>query len=933
MRIKLFTGIAAVIFAIAFAACGGGGGSDGSDSDSSEILCTITFNANDGSGDPAPVQVVYGDPLPNISLQTPPERAGYYFTGYFDSPAGGTMYYTNVLTPAKSSWDKKYDTTLYAQWSLTPKVTIIFHKNDGNGETSTQSVEINKSTALSTNTFSREGYTFKGWSTTQTGSVEYADGASYSAGASSVDLYAIWTAKQYTITFNANGGSGGPASADVIYGESMPALIASAPTHTEYYFAGYYDAKTGGTMYYTAEMQSARTWDRTSATTLYARWTAIPEVTIIFNSNYGSNQTETQNVRENTSISLRENTFTRDGYKFDGWSTTPTGSVEYADEASYTAGVSTVNLYAVWAANTYTVNFNANNGTGGQTTPVTATYDAPMPSLSAPAPTRTGYYFAGYFNTTSGGEMYYTADMLSARTWDRTSDTTLYAQWTEIPVCTIVFHKNDGTNSQAIQNAYENTEIVLITNTFAREGYTFAGWSTTQSGSVEYADGANYSVGTSGITLYAKWDAITYTIGYDKNASDATGTTASSSHIYDIDKALTANGFTRSGYTFVCWTSNANGTGTSYTNGQSVKNLSTNHGSTVTLYAKWGITAATPQDTGDFGSGAVIYDIFNVSNLTEWDTAKNTINAGGSNKNYVINILSSFAVPAGNTFTPVDINISIRGTGTQTLSLSNNGNLLRITGNHVIIHDLILKGRTYNVDGADSDNNTYLIYVSGASGILELKGTARITGNVNAYVSEMNARDRYAGGVYLTSGTFIMRDNSAVSGNTVSATSNNGAYGYAADAWGGGVFNNSGTFIMWDNSTVSNNIAKAHSSGTLQPVAVRGGGVLNIGTLIMRGNASITNNSVAATGGSTRGAWGGGIWISESNILRIEGGTISGNTAASYTQLCLYPDGAPGTGEGPAIAQRGTYSGDTWNSLGNLSSTNSAISVINGVLQ
>ena len=512
MKIKLFSGIAAVIFAIAFTACGSGG----SGSNSTENVYTITFDANNGSGGPTPVQVVDGDPLPNISLQTPPERAGYYFIGYFDSPVGGTMYYTDALTPAKSTWDKKYDTTLYAQWSLTPKVTIIFHKNDGSGETATQSVEVNKATALSANTFSREGYAFKGWSTTQTGIVEYADGASYSAGNSNIDLYAIWTANKYTITFNANGGSGGPTPASVIYGEAMPALIASVPTQTGYYFDGYYDAPIGGTMYYTKDLVPVGIWNKPYDATLYARWTAIPEVTIIFNSNYGSNQTETQNVRENTSISLRENTFARDGYKFEGWATTQTGSVEYADKESYTVGVSTANLYAVWSARQYNVSFDPNNGTGGQTTSVTATYDAPMPSLSAPVPTRTGYYFVGYYNLTSGGQMYYTADMLSARTWDRTSNTTLYAQWMG-NTYTVSFNANGGSGGPtSVSVIYGEAMPALTASAPTQTGYSFDGYYDAPTGGTMYYTKDLVSVGIwnkpSGAILYAQW-AKRYEIG------------------------------------------------------------------------------------------------------------------------------------------------------------------------------------------------------------------------------------------------------------------------------------------------------------------------------------------------------------------------------------------------------------------------------------
>ena len=76
----------------------------------------------------------------------------------------------------------------------------------------------------------------------------------------------------YTVTLNANNGMGGTASVIAISETEMPS--ATMPTRTDYRFDGYYDASSGGTQYYTAAGASARNWDKTAATTLYAHWTA-----------------------------------------------------------------------------------------------------------------------------------------------------------------------------------------------------------------------------------------------------------------------------------------------------------------------------------------------------------------------------------------------------------------------------------------------------------------------------------------------------------------------------------------------------------------------------------------------------------------------------------------------------------------------------------
>ena len=79
--------------------------------------------------------------------------------------------------------------------------------------------------------------------------------------------------KTWTVTLDRQGGSGGSASVTATYGSAMPTI--DVPTRSGYTFGGYYTSTGGsGTQYYTADGTSARTWDKTGATTLYAKWTA-----------------------------------------------------------------------------------------------------------------------------------------------------------------------------------------------------------------------------------------------------------------------------------------------------------------------------------------------------------------------------------------------------------------------------------------------------------------------------------------------------------------------------------------------------------------------------------------------------------------------------------------------------------------------------------
>ena len=127
-------------------------------------------------------------------------------------------------------------------------------------------------------------------------------------------------------------------------------------------------------------------------------------------------------------------------------------------------------------------------------------------------------------------------------------------------------------------------------NTFTKPGYTFTGWNTQADGQGEsYSDKEqvlNLSDTQNGeITLYAQWSKNTYTVSFNSNGG--TGSMQSQNYTYDVAQTLRPNAFTKSGYTFAGWTINQDGTGTVYTDEQSVSNLTTTNNGSVTLYAKW----------------------------------------------------------------------------------------------------------------------------------------------------------------------------------------------------------------------------------------------------------------------------------------------------------------------------------------------------------
>lgn len=205
----------------------------------------------------------------------------------------------------------------------------------------------------------------------------------------------------------------------------------------------------------------------------------------------------------------------------------------------------------------------------------------------ATAPTRVGYTFAGYWDTSaaSGGTQYYDAAMASARAWNKVGAQTLWARWAA-KTYTATFNAGSGTPAQqAVDQTYDRAYI-LPSSTPVRTGYTFAGWFTAQNGggsqvttSVNFqADGA--------VTLYAKWVANAFSVRFNKNNASATGTMADQTFTYDQAQALTANTFRSTGQRMTGWSTTANGT-VAYTDGTVVSNLIATASGVVNLYALW----------------------------------------------------------------------------------------------------------------------------------------------------------------------------------------------------------------------------------------------------------------------------------------------------------------------------------------------------------
>jgi len=218
--------------------------------------------------------------------------------------------------------------------------TVTFNANGGTGTMAPQMFEHGVAQDLRMNNFIKTGYTLAGWRTSPTGTVvQYNNGQRITV-TSNRTLYAVWV-RGYSITFNANGGVG-TMSPQLFQRGISQNLHTNAFTRSGYNFAGWRTAPTGTTVQYINGQSVTISGNRT----LYAVW--VRGFTVTFNANGGTGTMDPQVFQPGVAQSLRANTFTRTGFTFVGWRTTPTGiDIHHTNGQNVTVS-SNITLYAVW---------------------------------------------------------------------------------------------------------------------------------------------------------------------------------------------------------------------------------------------------------------------------------------------------------------------------------------------------------------------------------------------------------------------------------------------------------------------------------------------------------------------------------------------------------------------------------------------------------
>ena len=553
----------------------------------------ISFNIGTvGATAPSPVSKTYGIAR-NAALPNPTNiPAGYEFLGWYKEATYNTAW-TGLIADDDLTSDDSVTIPVYAKW----KRAIIFnvlHNGVDIGATAPPSQEITGATNITLPSTSATGYTFGGWykESTLTNFVGM-DGLSVPVDAPTT-FYAKWTPKTYTINYNAKGGTiTGDTSFTKTYGTAITTDLAT-PAKAGYTFNGWFtDDNTFNTPYNKAN--DAIYVEGTTTYTIFAKWTA-KTYTINYNPKGGTIAGDTSFTKTyGTAITTNLVTPTRVGYTFNGWFTDDnTFNTPYnkATDAIYVEGTTTYTIFAKWTPKTYTINYNAKDGTITGDTSFTKTYGTAI-TTDLITPIKIGYTFNGWFTDDNTFNTAYNkaSDAIYV---EGTSTYTIFAKWTE-NTYNIIYHNDNlsgvtyATNYTKPTSRKYTQEITLPnSNQISRKDgsreYKFDGWWTADGstsnnwGTKVEKIAANNTDTTAVHEFYAKWIPI-WNVSF--NMSGYGGTAPATQQIIDKGKATKpTNKPTAEGKKFLGWYDSNLDTANEF-------NFNSEITSDIVIYAKW----------------------------------------------------------------------------------------------------------------------------------------------------------------------------------------------------------------------------------------------------------------------------------------------------------------------------------------------------------
>lgn len=591
------------------------------------FVYSVAFAANGGTGT---MGAMTGLSYTNTTTKLTANafaRMGYAFAGWSLNEAGTGTTFADQATVGGAKFSVTADgqtVNLFAQW-MANAYTVTYNANGGTAGAS-RPTSATYDTAFQVSAPTWTGYTFEGWKVSGhdvitacwgTGessvSMAVADNLIETTGdvwlknlnptaGATVTLTAQWTAMTCTVTFSKESGSDGTSSLAIKYGQTSTEFQTIEPPKRDHYtFLGYYTTASGspGVCYFDADGRLQRTWDIAETDcTLYARWQAETYV-VSFSPNDGKGEVNDRAVTYYEEFALPDGTALTapsDERVFGGWALSADAaratflggdSTSVSANSSYLSGKK-LTFYAYWRDNARKIQVNANGGTASSNSFVVVIgqhYDArgPLPTATW---TNGRKLFTGWYTAATDGTRIGVSDTVPDN-----PPTTLYAYWTNAAYVVRFDGNGAASGTMVDQTLYFDTPTELASNAFARTGYTFAGWATTNAPThVAYADGATVTdlatYGGETTQLLAVWTTNTYYVTFDANGGS--GTMPTLTNRYDQAFTLPQNRFTRNGFwTFAGWAKESAPKTVAYEDGAEVKNLTATAGATVTLKAVW----------------------------------------------------------------------------------------------------------------------------------------------------------------------------------------------------------------------------------------------------------------------------------------------------------------------------------------------------------
>lgn len=272
---------------------------------------------------------------------------GDYSSGAFAAELSGTFTLGTTYTFRAFAENTGSNVGYSDAVSFTPR-SVTFNKNNGEDNVVVY-VNSGSPVAQPSNPSKTGGYEFAGWKL---------GGSAYNFSSevtSNITLDAAYNALSYDVTLKANGGSGDDKVVSATYGLAMPLILKgggdlTAHTKQGHTLLGYWDATSDGNKYYNYEagtLSSAASWNKTSATDLYARWQAnVYQVSLDNQGATVAGATSVQATYGQAMPSIAENLPSKTGYVFGGYYSGTNGS----DQKYYNANGTSAHNYAKYSA-------------------------------------------------------------------------------------------------------------------------------------------------------------------------------------------------------------------------------------------------------------------------------------------------------------------------------------------------------------------------------------------------------------------------------------------------------------------------------------------------------------------------------------------------------------------------------------------------------